>query len=222
MNYKSPGSRYFIAIFTFFSLLTLTSIVHARLGVGVATGKIEVDENLRPGVIYELPAITVLNTGDEPAEYGIGVAYHQDQPEHQPPKEWFSFKPSRFHLNPGEGRAVEIVLTVPLKTVPGKYFAYVEGFPVKSEAGGDTSINIAAATKLYFTVEPANIFQGLYYRVKSLWENTQPYSAIGLAVVGVVIAAKIAGKYVNIDVNLKKKNKSWEKVQSIQQEEDTP
>ena len=48
----------------FLALLAFPFLVYAKLGVGVATGKIVVEDKLRPGMIYNLPALTVLNTGD--------------------------------------------------------------------------------------------------------------------------------------------------------------
>ncbi len=46
-----------------------TGVVFARIGVGVGTGKITIDENLKPGIIYKLPPLTVVNTGDEASDY---------------------------------------------------------------------------------------------------------------------------------------------------------
>ncbi|NMC09344.1 hypothetical protein GYA44_03450, partial [Candidatus Microgenomates bacterium] len=55
-------------------LLLLPSFAYAGLGVGIGTGKIVVDEKLRSGVIYNLPSLTVVNTGDEESDYSVSVA----------------------------------------------------------------------------------------------------------------------------------------------------
>ena len=56
--------------------------VIAWIGVGVGTGKIQVTEKLKPGQIYILPSISVLNTGDEKGNYKVSIAYHEKQPEY--------------------------------------------------------------------------------------------------------------------------------------------
>ena len=49
------------------------TLAFASIGVGVGTGKIELDEILRPGLDYSLPPITVINTGDEASEFILTV-----------------------------------------------------------------------------------------------------------------------------------------------------
>jgi hypothetical protein len=185
------------------SLVFPFSTAFSKIGVGVGTGKIVVDERLKPGIIYQLPPITVFNTGDESSEYGIGVAYHQDQPELMPAKEWFSFNPEAFYLEPGEAQTVEIRLNLPVKTTPGDYFAYVEGFPKTKSESGTASIGVAAAAKLYFTVDPANIFAGIYYRALSIW-NQYPYpisGALGIILIGALY--KYASSKFSLDIRKK-------------------
>jgi len=79
---------------------------------------------------------------------------------------------------------VQIKLTLPVKTNPGNYFAYLEAHPVKKTvSSGGTTIGVAAAAKLYFTVAPANIFQGIYYRFISIYSRYHPWDTIILAVI---------------------------------------
>jgi len=174
--------------------------VSARLGVGVGTGKIVVSDILKPGIIYNLPEVAVLNTGDQPSEYGITVAYHQDQPELQPPKEWFTFTPSQFHLEPGKVQLVKIKLNLPIRTVPGEYFAYLEGFPVQPSDNGATIVGIAAASKLYFTVAPANLITGIYYRVLSFWKEYQPWTDRISRFVIIVLVVIVFSRFFKIEI----------------------
>lgn len=162
--------------------------VSARLGVGVGTGAIQVEEDLRPGGIYDLPPISVFNTGDETADYAISVAWHQDQPEKRPVEEWFHFMPERFTLEPGQAQAVEIQLHMPVRVEPGDYFAYIEAGPLQTAESGEATIGLAAATKLDFTVVPANLWWALYYKGLSLWRDWAPWTYI---VLGAVSAAVI-------------------------------
>lgn len=190
--------------FLFFTIYTNTNSVFARIGVGVNTGKIQVDEKLKSGMIYKLPSITVINTGDEPAEYGTSVAYHQDQTELLPDKNWFIFTPSSFHLEPGKAQLVDIKINLPIKTEPGDYFAYLEGHPIATVKKGNTTLGVAAAAKLYFTVVPANIFYGIYYKITTFFNVYSPWpqrALIAIAVIAVLIFIK---KNFNININMKK------------------
>jgi P pilus assembly chaperone PapD len=192
---------YIVFLFGFFLLAIPT---YARIGVGVATGKINVTEKLKPGIIYNLPPLTVLNTGDEPSDYEVSVSYHEAQKELQPAESWFIFSPKSFHLNPGEAQKIEIKLNLPLKTEPGKYFAYLEGHPLKKSHAGMATIGIAAAAKLYFTIEPANIFYAVYYKIISFYAVYAPWPewvTIGIVVCLVLFLFK---KFFNIEINRKK------------------
>jgi len=172
-------------------VLVLPVVVFAKIGVGVGVGKIQVDEPFKSGGIYDLPVITVLNTGDEPAEYQMSVQYltgqeTRDDMGQRPDSEWFIFTPQSFPLEPGKVQTVKTTVTLPTKTIPGNYFAYLEAHPVKKSVAGQTSIGIAAATKLWFTIAPSNFFQGLYYRFISLYTRYHPWDTIVLAVIFVV------------------------------------
>ena len=184
-------------------------LLSANIGVGVGTGKIVVDEELKPGSVYRLPPISVLNTGDVSGEYSVRITYHTNQEELQPPKAWFRFSPEKFNLEPDQQQIVEVTLDVPVNAVPGDYFAYVEAFPLSNSATGSvTTVGIAAASKLYFEITPANVLAGIYYKIISLWKYYQPWSsriAIILAAGAFLLLGK---KYLNIDINLKKKNEN--------------
>ena len=196
-----------ILILTLFLFLLFPSNVFASIGVGVGVGKIQVDQKLKPGTIYELPILTVINTGDEPSEYEVAITYHEKQPELMPPESWFEFTPKKFNLNPGEVQEVKIKLNLPVKTEPGKYFAYVEGHPAKKAENGQTRIGVAAAAKLYFTVVPGSFFEGIYYKALSFWKIYSPWPQRVSILIGILIVLKLFKKFFNIEINLKKKNK---------------
>jgi len=181
-------------------VLILPMVVFGRIGVGVGNGKIQIDKPLKAGGIYNLPPLPVLNTGDEPGEYGVSVEYQENVPQLRPAREWFHFEPQTFYLEPGQIQLVKITLTLPTKVQPGDYFAYLEGHPVKKSVAGQTSIGVAAAAKLYFTVAPANIFQGIYYRFISLYSRYYPYDVIILAILFAVVLIFIFRKYFKIQI----------------------
>lgn len=187
----------FLIFFAF--VLILPAVVLARIGVGVGAGKIHIDEALKAGGIYDLPAIPVLNTGDEPADYGFSVQYHEGQETRsdmgqRPGEKWFNFEPASFSLAPGKVQVVKVTLTLPAKITPGKYFAYLEARPVQKSVVGQTSVGVAAATQLWFTVAPANFFQGIYYRLISLYTRYYPWDIIVLAAVGVIALLWLVSK----------------------------
>lgn len=185
-------------LFLFFAPL----ISSARIGVGVATGKITVEEGLKPGATYVLPNFSVVNTGDENTNYSASIEYKQGIQEMSPPKEWFSMDPNEFNLDPGKVQNVEVRLSIPIKTKPGNYFAFIEAHPVKDAETPGASINVAAASKLYFTVEPANIFQGIYYKVVYFFVNNAPWSYIVLAVLVLAVLVTLFKKKFKFKLNV--------------------
>lgn len=188
----------------FFLFLFFPTFTYAKIGVGVGTGKIQVEEKLKPGVIYHLPPLTILNTGDEASDYEALISYHEKQPQLMPPLSWFVFSPQKFHLSPGKVQVVDIKLNLPINAKPGDYFVYLEGQPVQKVKSGETTIGIAAAAKLYFTIVPANILQGIYYKIVSFWQVYSPWPQrvfFGLLTILLIFLFK---KFFNIQINLKK------------------
>lgn len=195
-----------IALFFFVLLFLIPAPALARIGVGIGTGKIEVQDLLKPGIIYSLPKFAVLNTGDQPTDYEIAVAYHQDQPELYPAKTWFTFDPPKFHLESGGVQMIQTKLSLPIKTPPGRYFAYIEGHPVQKSDSGVTVVGIAAAAKLYFTVAPANVILGIYYRALSFWKAYQPWSSRTVGLLALIVIAILFRKFFKLEFKGSSKN----------------
>ena len=193
------------ALFLIIPLL-LPSIALATVGVGVGSGKINVTQKLFPGGVYELPPITVLNTGDEPSQYGMSIEYQEAQNQIKPTAEWFTFTPSSFRLEPKQAQVVKITLTLPVKAHPGDYFSYIEAHPVIADVVGHSRVNIAAASKLYFTVDPANLLQAALYRAMSFLNDYKPWSYITSGIMAFILLIFIIRRFFsfNIGVSLKK------------------
>ena len=179
-------------------------LASASVGVGVNLGKINIDEPLKPGGLYTFPIIGVINTGDEAGDYAFEVTYHQDQPELRPDGEWFSFSPSAFHLEAGESQNVEIKLTLPVKMKPGDYFAYLEAHPVIISGPG-TTIGVAAATKTYFTVITANLWQAMVYKASSLFILYAPWTYVVLAILIGAILIWLFRRFFSFNIRISKK-----------------
>ena len=162
--------------------------VQAQVGVGIMPGTIRVDEALMPGGRYQLPSLQVVNTGKEGSQYELELARMAKQDELPPPEEFMSFSPRSFYLEPGANQVISLSLDIPIKAKPGDYLAYIEAHPVSQGSGG-MSVGIAAATKLYFTVKPANVVAGVANAVVNFFSRTAPYSyaVLGLILLGVVV-----------------------------------
>jgi len=176
----------------------------ASVGVGVNLGKIQIDEPLKPGGIYNFPSIGVINTGDTAGEYELAVTYHQDQPQLRPVQEWFSFSPSSFNLEPGQSQSVAVKLTLPVKAKPGDYFAYLEAHPI-IKAGPGTTIGVAAATKTYFSVIPANLWQAIIWRISSFWTMYAPWTYVVLAIIVAAIIIALFRKFFAFQIGIRRK-----------------
>lgn len=178
----------------------------ADIGVGISNGKIVVDEELKPGFIYELPPITVFNMGTERAEYGINLQYAQNQQELEPGQNWVSFSPNVFSLSPDESQKVTAHLTIPISAKPGEYFAFIDAHPYAETQNGAMTIGVAAGAKLYFTVVPANILEAIYYRIIYLFTEYAPWSYIAVGVIILIILAFVARKVLKIQIRIQKKD----------------
>lgn len=181
---------------------TFAPFAVAKVGVGVGLGKIQIDEELFPGGIYNLPSLPVLNTGDEDGEYQVEVTYLTDQKEMRPASEWFSFSPQSFSLAAGESQIVDVSLTLPVDARPGDYFAFLEAHPVAKDEG--VTIGVAAATKLNFTVKPKGVLGAAIERLRSLVEANRPVANVlgGIAVLFIVYS--LGQRYLDVKVGLKK------------------
>jgi len=166
----------------------------ADRGVGVTSSSIEVLQGLKPGGAYAVATLGVINTGSEPCEYELVVSHLDGQPERRPDAGWFDLAPSRFHLEPGASRNIEVKLTLPTGADAGDYFALLEARPV--ESGSGVTVGVAVATKVTFTVEPASWWSAQVTRLIRWLDDASPWSYIvaGLAALAILIA-RLGPKY---------------------------
>lgn len=211
----------FVLLLSISSFL-FSSVVYSKLGVGVGTGSITIDEDLKPGMVYKFPSFVVFNTGDESSDFEVDLSYKTNQEELRVPKDWIKFSPKEFYLEPDESQSVKVSLVLPFKAEPGDYFAYLQGKPIVEEKVG-ASINIAAASKLYFTVEPANVLSAVYYRGFHFWQDYYPYTAIIVGVVGgvllIITLKKLLGIEIDVQMGKKKKQTGIEEEKAASEKE---
>lgn len=136
-------------------LLASSTPATASLGIGVGGLTFDLGE-VQKGQTYYVGCMQILNVGDEPTWYKMGVSYASSQLELEVPAEWITFIPQRFYLYPGVDKVYElgyaqqivsIYLTVPKYAHKGDYFCYLD-------ASTDTGswFNIAVGATLRFRV----------------------------------------------------------------------
>jgi len=182
-----------------------TADAGAQLGVGIMPGTIRVDEPLLPGGRYNLPSVQVVNTGNVSSDYGVELASMAEQDELQPPADFIVLSPTSFHLEPGASQVVSLSLDIPVKARPGDYLAYVEAHPTATSGGGGMQIGVAAATKLYFTVKPANAFVAITNSIANFFTRNAPYSYIvpGVVVLGLLVF--FLRRRIRVDIKIARK-----------------
>ena len=179
--------------------------VQAQSGVGIMPGIIRVDKPLLPGGRYDLPSLQVLNTGNESSDYGVELASMAEQEELQPPADFIIISPTSFHLEPGANQVVSLSLDIPVKAKPGDYLAYVEAHPVATGGGGGMQIGVAAATKLYFTVKPANVFVAVANSIANFFTRNSPGSYIVLGVIVLGLLLFFLRRRIRVDIRIARK-----------------
>ncbi len=202
VSYLQTGLLICLALVTVF--LFNLPIVSAKIGVGMGAGEIRLTDSIKQGGIYSLPNLRIFNTGDETTTYSMNVAYHQDRPELRPKYDWFSFSPNKFTLEAGKSQEVQVSMIVPVKAKQGDYFAFIESGPVVSNKPG-TSVGVSVATKLFFTVVPANIWQAIGYRVSAFFDTYSPWSYGGAGIIILVVVLVLFKKFFSFDIAVRKK-----------------
>ena len=179
--------------------------IDAQIGVGITPGTIRVDDPLLPGGRYSLPSLQVVNTGNVSSDYWVELASVAEQEELQPPVTYISLSPTSFALEPGAKQVVSLSLDIPLKARPGRYLAYIEAHPTATSGGGGMQIGVAAATKLYFTVKPANVLVAITNSITNLWVRTAPGSYLVLGVVALGLLAFFLHRRIRVDIKIVRK-----------------
>jgi hypothetical protein len=196
------------ALWLFAACLVLAGLlapaaVHADPGVGVNLGRIQIDDRLAPGGGYSLPTLGVTNTGDEPGDYEVVISYVHDQKELRPPAGWVDFQPREFFLEPGQTQNVRIRLTLPTGADPGDYFAFLEAHPVAK--GNGVSVGVAAATRLSFTVKPANWFEAQRVLLNRFIDDNEPWSFVVPGAILVLLLLLLVRKFFRIGLRVERR-----------------
>lgn len=205
---KITAKQLLLAILFLLSFNSFPVLINAEtIGVGVGTGRIVLDQPVKPSLSYDLPSIAVFNNGDVQSDYEMTVQYNEIQPEQKPPASWITFSPRTFNLEPGKVQQVDIVLQPEYSAKPGSYFAYLEARPLKKDESGQASVSVAAATKFHFEVIPSNFFMRIYYALFAFWVTYKVFIIPVILIVLIILLVLILKKYLKIEVKRKKQEK---------------
>ena len=156
----------------------------ATVGVGTTTPRIVIDQDVHPGGVYRLPAIPVINTGTERAEFRVFVDRASEQSELVADSRWIALTPAAVSLDASRSALINAIITVPLLVRPGEYQALIVAQPVVPGASPGTPA-VQVGTKVVFRIVQSNPLVALFWRIRSLFEMWAPWSYIGA---GIVIA----------------------------------
>ena len=164
------------------ALFLLAPQAHADPGVEMTSGNIIIEDGLTPGRTYQLPSITITNTGDQPGDYVVVLSYRLGREQRSIPAEWVSFGPRRFLLSPQKSQDVAVILSIPEDGFrPGDYFAYIESHQVSPETGD--IVGTAIATRLGFTLPASGWVSSSTERVRGFAENNADWGYIIVALI---------------------------------------
>lgn len=130
-------------------------------GAGLSTTFVEVlVENLKPGNVYSLKnsvnyPYKIMNKGQKAIDISIKALisdkqYLRKKFENIPDLNWIRFEPSDLHLEPGEEKEADIIITLPDKK---EYYDHRYQVNIHTEAKGETGFSVALGVEsvLLFT-----------------------------------------------------------------------
>lgn len=136
-------------------LVVTAGIALASFGVGLSAPRRYELGKIKPNEEIHLGQVAVFNMGDEYGCYKMGVSSLTDQPEKRVPKEWVTYTPEEFCLDPYDPTRDYQLVAIDVKVIPkirldkglkGDYFSFLEACTYQGSFGA------CAATKLFFSI----------------------------------------------------------------------
>jgi len=149
-----------------FLLLAFPAAAAASIGVGIQVGPVRLAGIAHAGQTYDLPPVYVVNTGTEPETVRLDVQRLSKGKGRDVPKSWFKPGQTDVHLDAKQSASIPVQIVVPADAKPGPYFSDVVAHGSAAIEAGQTTLGVAAATKLQFTVGKA-VPAGFWSRVPS-------------------------------------------------------
>jgi len=147
-------------------LLAFPAAAAASIGVGIQVGPVRLAGIAHAGQTYDLPPVYVVNTGTEPETVRLDVQRLSKGKGRDVPKAWFQPGQTDVHLDAKQSATIPVQLVVPADAKLGPYFSDVVAHGSASIEAGQTTLGVAAATKLQFTVGKA-VPAGFWSRLRS-------------------------------------------------------
>jgi hypothetical protein len=149
-----------------FLLLAFPAAAAASIGVGIQVGPVRLAGIAHAGQTYDLPPVFVVNTGTEPETVRREVQRLSKGTGRDVPKSWFRPGQTDVHLDAKQSATIPVQIVVPAAATPGPYFSDVVAHGSALIEAGQTTLGVAAATKLQFTVGKA-VPAGFWSRLPS-------------------------------------------------------
>jgi hypothetical protein len=127
----------------------------ASVGTGVGANPITLADPAQPGHSYALPRLYVVNTGTETSRYSVRVVRIEQGRQHAVPSSWVAVPGDALVLDPKAAVFVPLTLNVPAGAAGGDYMSDLVAGTVAPGATSGASLGAQAATRLLFTVGPA-------------------------------------------------------------------
>ena len=118
--------------------------------------------------------------------------------------QWIIVSPKTITLAAGAAGQVNATMRIPVNARPGEYQALVVFQPVAPGASADTP-NIQVGTKVVFRIAQSNLFVGVYWRIRSLFEIFTPWSYMVLALLVLVPLAWFLARRFRISLSVSRK-----------------
>ena len=131
-----------------FLLLAFPAAAAASIGVGIQVGPVRLAGIAHAGQTYDLPPVFVVNTGTEPETVRLEVQRLSKGTGRDVPKSWFRPGQTDVHLDAKQSATIPVQIVVPADAKPGPYFSDVVAHGSASIEAGQTTLGVAAATKL--------------------------------------------------------------------------
>jgi hypothetical protein len=132
----------------------------ASVGVGVQAAPVRLAGTAQAGQSYQLPALSVLNTGSQTEAITVRVERILPGPGRAVPPAWVHVADQGVRVAPHAEASIGLGLSVPGGAKPGAYLTELVAYGSAAVRAGSANLGAAAATKLEFRVsaDPGGLF----------------------------------------------------------------
>ena len=152
-----------------FGLLILpAATADASIGVGIQASPVSLGKAAHPGGTYQLPAVSVINTGTQNESVTIKIQRISPGRGLTVPASWIHVGEGPVQLGHNQSAQIPLQLTIPANAKPGRYFSDVVAHGSSTLSAGQANLGVAAATGLDFTIAPG-VVSSPWFHLPSWW-----------------------------------------------------